>query len=63
MKRNTNSGNSRTRWRWSTIWSSGRFSRPFYSVTEQRAFDLEMVRLRAQHNVALTVSKVAYGLR
>lgn len=46
------------RWRL-TLWSD----RPFYSVLEQRAFDLELARAKAQSNVALTISKVAYGLR
>lgn len=62
MKRNRSRHNDK-RWRWSNLWSSERFSHPFYSAAEQRAFDLEMVRLRSQNNVALTISKVAYGLR
>lgn len=63
MNRKRSPSNKDSRWRWSNLWSNVWADRPFYSVSEQKVFDLEMARLRAQTNVALTVSKVAYGLR
>lgn len=63
MKRLRSNSNRNSRWRWSNFWSYVNVDRPFHSPTEQRAFDLERSRLRAQTNVALTVSKIVYGLR
>lgn len=63
MSRNKSPTKQDSRWRWSRLWTAAWFERPFYSVSEQKCFDQEMARLRAQTNVALTVSKVAYGLR
>lgn len=50
------------KWRW-RLWTQPWSAKPFYSALEQRAFDRELARIKARNNVALTVGRIAYGLR